>query len=127
VFYLQSRLPEDLADRFLQMGADGNSMGIQALAAEEKISAIAEEGVMNAFYWNNQRATEEFFDYAHANDGGRLWTFALLDTLWQRYQLSNSLDRLAPQNAPTPEDLDALSDEEVERTLLEARKLRAGR
>jgi hypothetical protein len=33
VFYLQARLPEDIADRFLEMGAAGNDMGIHALAA----------------------------------------------------------------------------------------------
>jgi hypothetical protein len=127
VSYIQCRLPEDLADRFLQLGAAGDEQAILNFASDEKISEIVEEAVANVYYFANPRCTEDFFDYVRGNDGGRLWTFALLDTLWQRYQLSNTLDNLAPQAAPTAEDLDQMSDAEIESTLLAARKLRAGR
>jgi hypothetical protein len=54
-----------------------------------------------------------------------MWTFALLDSLWQRYIVTASIDRLGAEPQPTPEDLDAMSDQEIEETLTEARKLRA--
>jgi hypothetical protein len=50
VFYLQSRLPDDLADKFLHLGAQGNELYILQVAAQEKISEIAEEAVAHAFY-----------------------------------------------------------------------------
>ena len=77
------------------------------------------------FYWSNPRATESFFDFVRANDDGRIWNFGLLENLWNRYNLASSLDKLDSQAAPTPEDFDAMSDEEIEKTLTEARKLRA--
>jgi hypothetical protein len=89
IFSLQERLPEDIADRFLEMGAAGNEIGVHALAAEEKISAIAEEAVMHAFHFSKPRCTEEFFDYVRAHDGNRTWTFALLDALWTEYQVTS--------------------------------------
>ena len=127
VYYLQARVPGDLADQFLQLGADGNSLGIQTLAAQEDISAVAEEGVMNAFHWANPRCTEDFFDYVRVNDGDRVWTFALLDSLWNQYQLGNAIHSL-DRNEPTTEEVvaaaEAMSDEDLAATLAEARKLR---
>jgi len=125
VFYIQARLPEDLANRFLELGAAGDDLGIQTLASHEKISEIVEEGVAYAFYWNNTRATEEFFDWVRSNDGGRLWSFNLLDSLWNQYNVSASINRLGAEQRPTAEELDAMSDEEIEKTLNEARKIRA--
>src|ERR1700732_3565176 len=56
VFYIQARLPEDLANRFLELGAAGDELGIQKFAADEKISEIVEEAVAYTFFWTNQRA-----------------------------------------------------------------------
>jgi len=68
VFYIQARLPEYLADEFLQLGAAGDELAIQRFGADEKISGIAEEACAHVFYWHNPRADESFFDYARAND-----------------------------------------------------------
>jgi hypothetical protein len=125
VFYIQARLPEDLANRFLELGVAGDDLGIQKFASDEKVSEIIEEGVAYTFYWNNPRATEDFFEYARSNDGGWLWTFALLDSLYQRYSVTASLDRLAQEPQATAEDLDQLPDEEIEKLLTESRRLRA--
>jgi hypothetical protein len=62
VFYLQSRLPDDLADKFLQLGAQGNELYILQFAAREEISEIAEEAVAHAFYWSNPKASKTFFN-----------------------------------------------------------------
>lgn len=118
-------MPEDLAARFLELGAAGDELGIQQFASDEKISEIVEEAVAYAFYWNNPRATEEFFDWVRNNDGGRLWSFALLDECWNRYNVTAAVDRLKAEPQPTAEDLEPMSDEEIENTLAEARKLRA--
>ena len=126
VFYIQCRLPEDLADRFVQLGAAGDELAIQNFAADEKISEIVEEAVANVYYFNNIRADGNFFDWVRQHDDGRMWTLTLLDTLFAKYSVATALDKLDAQDAPTLEDLDAMSDEEVERTLLESRKLRAG-
>jgi hypothetical protein len=71
VFYIQARLPEDLSDRFLELGAAGDELAIQSLAANEKISEIAEEAVVETFRWNNIRVGDDFFDFVQANHGER--------------------------------------------------------
>ena len=125
VFYIQARLPENLAARLLELGSAGDDLGIQQFAADERISEIAKEAVAFCFYWNNPRANEEFFNWARANDDGRMWTFALLDSLWNRYNVAASVDRLAQEPQPTPEELEQLSDTEIESLLAESRRLRA--
>jgi hypothetical protein len=105
--------------------AAGSEFAIQQFAADEEISSIVEEACAHAFYWNNPRATGEFFDFVRARDANRLWTFPLLDTLWQQYSVTTSIDRLEAEPPPTVEDFDKMSDEEIEKTLTEARKLRA--
>jgi hypothetical protein len=75
VFYIQARLPENLANRFLELGVAGDDLGIQKFAADEKVSEIIEEGVAHCFYWSRPRANESFFTFVRDNDDGRLWTF----------------------------------------------------
>jgi hypothetical protein len=125
VFYIQARLPDDLANRFLELGEAGDELGIQKFASDEKISEIVEEGVAHCYFWSNPRANESFFSFVRESDDGRLWTFSLLDNLWARYNFASSIDKLDSQAPPTAEELDQLSDEEIERRLTEARKLRA--
>lgn len=48
-----------------------------------------------------------------------------MDSLWTRYQVSSSVEKLDAQDAPTAEDLEQMSDSEIEETLAEARRLRA--
>jgi len=124
VFYMQARLPDELAERFLQIGATGDDLGILRFAADENISSIAEEAVAHCFYWSNPRATGEFFDWVRANDDGRMWTFALLDSLWQQYTVSSSINRLTQEDPPTAEELDGLSDEQVSDLLTRTRRLK---
>jgi hypothetical protein len=124
VFYMQARLPDELAERFLQIGATGDDLAILRFAADENISSIAEEAVAHCFYWSNPRATGEFFDWVRANDDGRMWTFALLDSLWQQYTVSSSINRLTQEDAPTAEELDGLSDEQVSDLLTRTRRLK---
>jgi hypothetical protein len=129
VYFLQARLPEDIADRFLELGAAGDEMGIHALAAQEVISQIAEEAVMNAFHFANPRCTEEFFDYVRSHDGNRTWTFNLLDNLWLRYQAGSAINHLAHEEQPSAAEVveaaELMSDEELQATLVAARKLRS--
>jgi hypothetical protein len=72
----------------------------------------------------NPRATENFFDWVRANDDGRMWTFALLDSLWQQYTVSSSINRLTQEDSPTAEELDGLSDEQVSDLLTRTRRLK---
>jgi hypothetical protein len=125
VFYLQSRLPDELAEKFLELGAQGNELQIIQFAADEKISELAEEAVSHAFWWSTPRATEQFFDFVRSTDDGRTWTFALLDSLWNQYNVSSAINRISAEPTPTTEDLEAMSDTEIEETLAEARRLRA--
>jgi hypothetical protein len=83
-----------MADKFLALGAVGNEFAIQQFAASEQVSSIVEEACAHAFYWNNPRATNQFFDFGRARDKNRLWTFSLLDTFWQQYNVTTSIDRL---------------------------------
>ena len=119
-------LSEDLATEFLRLGEAGDR-GIQRFASNERISEIVEEGVAYTFYWNNPRANESFFSFVRETDDGRLWTFSLLDNLWKQFCVSSSLEKIteAQNLVATPGELDQLSDEEIERTLTEAKKLRA--
>jgi hypothetical protein len=117
--YLQARLPDKLADRFLELGAGGSEFAIQQL-----ISSIVEEACAHAFYWNNPKATGEFFDFVRARDGNRLWTFPLLDTLSQQYTVSSSIERHTQEEPPTAEELDNLSDEQVSDRLTRTRRLK---
>ena len=130
VFYIQARLPDHLADEFLQLGAAGDDLAIQRFGADEKISEIAEEACAHVFYWNNPKASEDFFEYARAHDGGRTWVFPLLDSLWTQYQTRSAIDRLDP-NEPTAEEIVAdaenMTDEELAAMLTEARRLRSNR
>lgn len=128
VFYLQARLPDHLADRFLELGASGNELAIQKFAADEQISKIAEEAVAQTFYWSNPRASENFFEWVRANDGERMWTFALLDSLWNQYQTRFAIDCLDPKEPTTEEVVAAaekMTDDELAAALAEARKLRS--
>ncbi len=50
VFYIQARLPEYLANEFLELGSAGDELGIQKFGADERISEIAEEAVANCFF-----------------------------------------------------------------------------
>jgi hypothetical protein len=70
VFYIQCRLPEDLAERFLQLGADGDEQAILNFAADEKISEVVEEAVANVYYFANSRCTEDFFTCAETMEAG---------------------------------------------------------
>jgi len=123
VFYIQARLPDALADRFLQLGNKGDELSIVHFAADEKISEIAEEAVAYCFYWNNTRANDAFFTWVKANDDGRMWTFALLDTLWEQYQQG----AIGVQNQPSQKDVEreaeSMSDAELASVIAEARKL----
>ncbi len=74
------------------------------------MSGIAEEAVACTFYWNNPRATEEFFEWVRARDNGRMWTFALLDSLWSQFQTGNAIHRLGQQDEPTREDVMAAAE-----------------
>ena len=128
VFYIQARLPEYLADEFLQLGAAGDELAIQRFGADETISEIAEEACAHVFYWHNPRADESFFDYARANDGGRTWTFPLLDSFWNHYQTSSAINHLNPSEPTADEilaDAENMTDEELAATLTEARRLRS--
>lgn len=125
IFYLQARLPDELAEKFLDLGAQGDELAILRFAADEQISEIAEEAVSYSFWWSTPRATEQFFDFVRVNDDGRTWTFALLDSLWNQYNVSASINRISVEPTPTTEDLEAMSDTEIEETLAEARRLRA--
>jgi hypothetical protein len=129
VFYIQARLPEYLADEFLQLGAAGDELAIQKFGADKKISEIAEEACANVFYWNNPKATEDFFEYVRVHDGGRLWVFPLLDDLWNQYRVGSAVNKLARQGEPTAEEVVAaaenMTDEELAATFAEARKLRS--
>lgn len=129
-FYVQSRLPDDLAEKFLELGAAGNELMIHRFAAEEHVSQIIEDGVAHTFYWNNPRATKDFFDWVRASDGGRIWTFALLDSLWNQYQTGSAINHLNPGEPTVDEilaDAENMTDEELAATLTEARRLRSGR
>lgn len=123
VFYIAARLPDALADRFLQLGNKGDELSILHFAADEKISEIAEEAVAYCFYWNNTRANDAFFTWVKANDDGRMWTFALLDTLWEQYQQG----AIGVQNQPSQKDVEreaeSMSDAELASVIAEARKL----
>jgi hypothetical protein len=123
-FYMQARLPDELAESFLQTGATGDDLAILRFAADETISSIAEEAVAHCFYWSNPRASEKFFDWVRANDDGRMWTFALLDYLWNRYQAGSAIERLAKEDPPTAEGLENLSDEQVSDLLTRTRRLK---
>ena len=125
--FLQS-LPVYLADEFLQLGAAGDDLAIQRFGADEKVSEIAEEACAHVFYWNNPKASEDFFEYARAHDGGRTWVFPLLDSLWTQYQTRSAINHLNPSE-PTAEeilaDAENMTDEELAATLTEARRLRS--
>lgn len=99
-------------------------MGIQRFAAEEKISEIVEDGVFQTFRWNNMRVGNDFLDFMQANHGGRIITFALLDNLWNQYNVTASIDRLRAEPQPTDEDFDAMSDEQISDLLTRTRRLR---
>ncbi len=81
--------------------------------------------ISNSGHFNVERASEEFFAWLRDNDGGRLWSFPLLDSSFAKYQIAATVNKLDAQDAPTAEDFDQMSDEEIEKTLTEARKLRA--
>lgn len=117
-------MPAEMAERFLELGAQGNELAILQFAADEKISEIAEEAVSHAFYWSQPRANGQFFEFVRGHDDGRMWTFALLDSLWQQYNVSTSVDRLAQEPSPTPEDFDKMSDSEIDNLLTKTQQLR---
>jgi hypothetical protein len=100
-------------DRFYSLGAAGDEFAIQQFAADEKISAVIEEAISYCWYWANTKAKGDFFDYVRGHDDGRLWSFLLLDSLWNQYQTGSAIERLAQENPPTAEELDNLSDEQV--------------
>ncbi len=130
VFYVTNRLPEHMADMLLQLDAAGNELGVQQFCAQEQISEIAEEAVIQTHRWNNVRADHCFLDFVAAHSDGRLITFSLLDALFNQYTLNNSVDRLGPEQmtqADVVEMAESMSDEELAATITEATKLRSQR
>lgn len=125
VFYVAARLPDELSEESLRIGASGDDMEIFKFASDEGVSEIIQEAIACVFHWTHVGADEKFFDYVRANDDGKIWNFGLLSNLWTRYQVASTVEKLDAQDAPTAEDLDQLSDEEIEKTLAEARRLRA--
>jgi hypothetical protein len=125
VLYVANRLPDDLAEQFLQIGASGNDLAIWNFAADKNISEIIQEGIAHVFYWSHVGADEKFFDYVRANDDGRLWTLTLLENLCKRYTVGSSLEKITQaEPQPTPEDFEALSDEEISDLLTQSRRLK---
>ena len=116
VFYVAARLPDDLAEEFLRIGASGDDMAIFNFTSDEGVSEIVQEGVACVFHWTHVGADEAFFDYVRAHDDGKIWNFPLLETLLTRYQVASSVEKLDAQDAPTDEELEQLSDEEIEKT-----------
>jgi hypothetical protein len=53
-----------------------------------------------------------------------MWTFALLDSLWNQFNLNASIDRLGAEPQPTAEDFDTMSDEQISDLLTRTRRLR---
>lgn len=90
-----------MADKFLSLGAAGDEFAIQQFATDEKISAVIEEAVSYCWYWANPKAKGDFFDYVRLHDDGRLWSFLLLDSLWNQYQTGSAIERLAQEDPPT--------------------------
>ena len=128
VLYVANRLPTELSEEFLRIGAAGEDLKLLEFAADENISEILQEGIAHVFYWSHVGADEKFFDYVRANDDGRIWSLSLLESLWNRYRVSSSLEKITQARAepqPTPEDLEQLSDTEIESLLAESRRLRA--
>ena len=125
VFYVAARLPENLAEKFLQIGATGDDLAILRFVTDADVSAILEEASAHVFYWSNHRANEAFFDWVRANDDGRTWSLAFLEHCWNQYNLDTSIDRLGNEPPPTPEDFEPMSDSEIEKLLTDTRRLRA--
>jgi hypothetical protein len=126
IFYVAARLPDNLAEEFLEIGATGDEFAVLQFVGNKDTSAVLEERIAHCYSWSNLRADESFADFVRANDDSRIWNFGLLENLWNRYNLASSLDKLDSQAAPMAEDLGQMSDEEIEKTLTEARKVRAG-
>jgi hypothetical protein len=72
----------------------------------------------------DRKAKGDFFDYVRLHDDGRLWSFLLLDSLWNQYQTGSAIERLAQEDLPTTEALDNLSDEQVSDLLSRTRRLK---
>jgi len=126
-FYLQARLPAQLAEKFLSLGRQaeitGNDLPIHHFAADEKISEIAEEAGIRTFVWSNPEIGDDFLDFVNSNSNGRLLTFALLDSLWDRYKTGSATREPEPTRAEVMEMAEGMSDQELAATIAEARKL----
>jgi hypothetical protein len=126
VFYVAARLPDDPSEEFLRIGSSGDDMAIFKFTSDEGVSEIVQEGIACVFHWTHVGADEAFYDYVRSHDDGKIWNFPLLESLWRKYNVSASLGKITQaEPTPTAEDLEAMSDEEIDKTLTEARRLRA--
>lgn len=124
IFYVAARLPDNLAEKFLEIGATGSEFAVLQFVGNQDISEILEEGIAHCYFWSNPRADEAFFDFVRANDDGRIWNFGLLENLWTRFNTASAVDKLDPHDTPTPEEMDNLSDEQVSDLLTRTRRLK---
>jgi hypothetical protein len=133
--YICARLPQQWEQEFVRLGADaeitGSTMKLLEFTAKPEINPIVEEAVYAVWYWSKPgvELTPELEAFIQARTEDRVLTFPILDSLLQKFQTGRAINYLGSQSAaeagPSQEDLENLSETEVEELYQKTRVERA--
>jgi hypothetical protein len=123
LFYLRAKLPlpwaDELESLIVQSDITGSVSRVLEYVSKPEINKVLEEAIFNVFFWNKPHIepTEELKEFLQQRTANIVLTFPVLDTLLKQYQTSRAVSHLgaaeAAAAAPSQQDLDDLSDDQV--------------
>jgi hypothetical protein len=133
--YICACLPQQWEQEFVRLGAEaeitGSTMKLLEFTAKPEINPIVEEAVYAVWYWSKPgvELTPELDAFIQRRTEDRVLTFPILDSLLQKFQTGRAINHLGSQSAaeagPSQEDLENLSEQEVEELYQKTRVERA--
>jgi hypothetical protein len=124
LLYLRARLPlpwaEELESLIVQSDITGTTSKVLEYVSRPQINEVLEESIFNVFFWNRPHIepTEELKEFLQNRTANIVLTFPVLDVLLKQFQTRKAVNHLDSQSAaeaaPTQEDLENLSETEVE-------------
>jgi hypothetical protein len=133
--YICARLPQQWEQEFVRLGAEaeitGSTMKLLEFTASPTRNPVVEEAVYAIWYWSKPgvELTPELDAFIQKRTEDRVLTFPILDSLLQKFQTGRAINHLGPQSVaeagPSQEDLENLSETEVEELYQKTRVERA--
>ncbi len=120
LLYLRARLPLEWAQELERLIAQselrGNASKVLEYVSQPRIHPILEEAIEAcwAFSRPHLQITEEMKDFFSQRTRGVVLSYPLLDSLLKQFQINTTMNQLGSQPPPSTEDLNDLTDAEIE-------------